>query len=126
MFLGVVDDKALVRQDHRAMVRIQLIGIAMTVCGAGALGCLLTADGPPRWIAWPVVVVIVVTNGYAGRKRAVAYAEGWVDGRTELVASMGEATARGMSAEEWANAEQARTLAVFGLGITDLSAPDKD
>jgi hypothetical protein len=119
--LGTIDDDLYVRQDLRAMRRLAIRGMITALAGGGALGVLMVGPlpGPVHWIAVAVLLVVLGNNGYAGGKRAMAYRQGWVDGRQAMINSMSEAFERGMSPEEWADAEQVRTLAVLGLGITD-------
>ena len=48
----------------------------------------------------------------------VGYKDGWIEGRQALLRSARESNQRGMTAEQWADAEWERDMAVLGYTIS--------
>lgn len=114
----MVDDRALVTRNERAIVRLSITSGIMMLAGGSAMGVVLVSHSIRfRFVGVVVLMVILNINGFAATKRAHAYRTGWVEARNGMIASLAEAFRRGMSGEEWAEAEQARTLAVYGVSV---------
>jgi hypothetical protein len=48
-------------------------------------------------------------------QRAASYRSGWLDGRRAMVVAMGEASQRGMSLNDWLDAELERDMRILGI-----------
>jgi hypothetical protein len=72
----------------------------------------------PGWLTAACSVLVGLQVGRAGivsMRRATGYRSGWLDGRVALVRSMNEARQRGMTPQEWLEAELVRDYAVLGI-----------
>lgn len=82
--------------------------------GLLSLALVLAATSVRLWgahLSWLDLPAALVLGGYAGAaamgrpRRAMAYRNGWLDGRRTMLATLVESTDRGMSLGEWVEGE---------------------
>lgn len=77
-------------------------------------------DGRWKVLAAVAVGVQLGRASIVAMRRAGAYRAGWLRGRTQMVASMAEASHRGMTLDQWLTSELSRDFAVLGITPEDL------
>ena len=107
------DTEVFIEEPGRAR-RVFLKGVARLVLSWGALVVMIWAPpGLVSTLAGGVVGAFVGPVALSGMKRAGAYRDGWLRGRTDMVAAMVEAERRGLTPAEWLAAEHEKTVSVL-------------
>ena len=120
-------DRMMVRQDRGHWWRVVVGELGLFVITLAALlGIQLLDPGPLTVICSVLVGLQVGRVGIMSARRALAYRSGWLDGRAQMIASMGEAWRRGIDLPEWLQGEVERDLATLGLDPKDVPLPPED
>jgi hypothetical protein len=91
-----------------------LLGVAIGLATLGYLSWRTEIASVWDTLLWAVFGGFVGRGFMGGMRRALAYRNGWMDGRIAMVASLKEAlTQRGMSIEEWLQGEWDRDMAIL-------------
>lgn len=100
------------------------LALFVFVITASVLDDSLPQDSLLDTAALIVVALYIGFGAFQTTRKMSAYRSGWLDGRMALLSSMREAQHRGMSIEEWADAELARDLSIMGVVPQKPPPPD--
>lgn len=84
------------------LAMVSLAGVTLLEAGLWATACGMFLGG---FVGSSIIRTV---------QRAGAYRNGWLRGRSAMIASLQEASRRGMSLEEWATGELERDLEMMG------------
>lgn len=120
------DDETYVR-DPRSSRRLAVAAAAWMLSGMGATLVLVWSEpGPMTAAASGLLGVMVARAAMARMRRATSYRSGWLKGRLVMVNALSESLRRGMSVEEWLQAEFERDAKILGLvGHRDHAEDDR-
>lgn len=113
--------RVMVRGDHRRVRRWMVLNLVRTLAVLAFLTSWHGNDWPiPWWLDVPAYVYVCGFLGWTALnlnvKPAGAYRSGYLEGRRDLLMGMDEARRRGMSHQEWLDAERERIERSFDGG----------
>lgn len=123
------DETVLVARGPRADFGLLVHAVVMFLVGLAALVAVNVGGGLVSAVASGVLGGLIGYATLSRQRRARAYWSGWLTGRSEMVSSLGEASKREMSMQDWLTTQFDRDVAVIGLPDnrehpTDEDAPD--
>lgn len=119
---SIADEKVWVNRPDRVR-RMFVVDVAVGVVSIAAMAAIGNAGGWVDTVARLFLGVYVGTRILARVRRAMAYRNGWLDGRTAMVLALGEAAKRGLDLDEWLTSEYERDAIVMGVS-PDLFGDD--
>jgi hypothetical protein len=105
-----VDDPQRARKLLRRDIALAVLALTSIIVANGAIDI-----EPLQGLATAIVGAFVGVGLFVGMQRATAYRRGWLAGRGQMIGSMSEAFHRGMSLDQWVQAELTRDFAVMGI-----------
>ena len=114
-------DAMFVQESRSYALKVLLLDYLLLALAIGAWVAFTLVDGWWRTIAGVVVGLQIGRASLTSYRRAAAYRSGWLKGRNQMVAAMIEAERRGMSVNEWLEAEALRQYAVLGLTAEEVA-----
>lgn len=115
---SLAEEKAYVAGESR---RVRWMTVRAGAFALTTWGSLVVATG---WTSapWWLHLVTAMLLGWAvgllpmrTLRRALAYRNGWLDGRQAMVVALAEAMRRGMSWDDWLSGEYARDAVIMGV-----------
>lgn len=124
-----VPDDLLITAPRRYGWRVLTVLMVTFLSGIGSMLILNNASRDSGWrtVASGIIGLVVAIASMATAKRMQAYRSGWFEGRGQMVASLVEASQRGLSTQEWLRSQAEKDAALmFGVVWSPKSEEDND